>query len=253
MVRGAVTGAALRVRDRGGHVELELAAAERGNPLAPDLVEPLLAAVQAAERNPACRALLISAAGPAFCSGLELAGGHGWLTEQAGMPVWRLFDQLRTAQVVTVALVDGAAIGGGVALAAACDLVVAGEAATFQFTEALLGLVPGMAIPFVADRVGEQHAFRMALTACRVGAQEAARLGLADLVCPRALDGARPLLVQLRRVTPDTVRALKKLRSQLFGRPAWLAETAAQASLARLADPTVTARLDGLRDAGVLP
>ncbi len=169
------------------------------------------------------------------------------------MPVWRLFDRLRHARIVTVALVDGEAVGGGVALAAACDLVIAGEHASFRFTEALLGLVPGMAIPFVADRVGQQHAFRMALTACRVGAPEAARIGLADVVCARAGDGARPLLVQLRRVTPDTVRALKGLRSQLFGKPAWLGEAAAKASLDRLTDPAVTARLDGLRAAGVLP
>jgi polyketide biosynthesis enoyl-CoA hydratase PksH len=253
MVRGAVTAGPVRVRGFAAHAEAELADEERGNPLAPRLIGPLLDAVTAAEQDQACRALLISAPGPYFCRGLDLADiPSGWLAAPDDMPVWRLFDRLRTARVVTMALVDGQAVGGGVALAAACDLVIAGETASFRLTEALLGLVPAMALPFVADRIGEQAAFRMALTARKVGPAEAASTGLADLACPRAADGARQLLAELRRLTPDTVRALKRMRGQLFPRPPGLGGAAARASMSRLADPAVTARLGQLRAAGVL-
>jgi polyketide biosynthesis enoyl-CoA hydratase PksH len=241
------------VRPCGAHTEVVLTDPDRGNPLGPGLAGSLLDAVAAAEADPACRVVFVSAEGGTFCSGLDLDAAPGWPAGEAGMPVWRLFERLRFAEVITVALVNGRATGGGVALAAACDLVIAGEAAVFRFTEALLGLVPSIAIPFVADRVGEQHAFRMALTACEVGAMEAARLGLADEVRARATDGVRPLLVQLRRVTPDTVRALKLMRGQLFGKPPWLGETAAGASMRRLTNPAVAARIGDLRAAGALP
>jgi len=248
-----VTSGPVRSRHLDGHVEVELADAERGNPLGPGLVGPVLAALDAAEGDLACRALIVSAAGPHFCCGLELSGiPAGWLADPADLPPWRLFHRLRTTPVATVALVDGQATGGGVALAAACDLVFAGEAASFRFTEALLGLVPATALPFVVNRVGGQHAFRMALTACDIGAAEAARIGLADSVYTRAADGVRPLLSGLRRMAPDTVRALKRLRGELFPQPSWLGETAGKAFLERFRDPAVAARLDQLRAAGVL-
>lgn len=253
MVRAAVTQRPVRLRHLDGYVQAELADAARGNPLGPALVGPLLTALDAAEADRTCRALLISAVGPHFCRGLDLNDvPTSWLAHPADMPTWRLFDRLRTAPVATVALVDGQATGGGVALAGACDLVIAGEAATFRFTEALLGLLPATALPFVADRVGVQHAFRMALTACEVGAAEAARVGLADIVYARAFDGVRPLLLALRRLAPDTVRALKGLRSELFPRPPWLGAAAGQAFVNRFHDPAVAARLDQLRLAGVL-
>jgi 3-carboxymethyl-3-hydroxy-acyl-[acp] dehydratase len=253
MVPGAMTRGGVRLRHLDGYIEIELADTVRGNPLAPALVDPLLTVLDAAEADRTCRAVLISAAGPHFCRGLDLNDVPAtWLAEPADMPTWRLFDRLRTAPVVTVALVDGQATGGGVALAGACDLVIAGEAASFRFTEVLLGLVPAQALPFVADRVGAQHAFRMALTACDVGAAEAARIGLADMVYPRSGDGVRPLLLGLRRLAPDTVRALKRLRGELFPRPPWLRETAGRAFVNRFCDPAVAARLDQLRLAGVL-
>jgi polyketide biosynthesis enoyl-CoA hydratase PksH len=244
---------AVRIRRLDGNIEAELADVERGNPLAPELVDGLLAAVAAAEDDPSCRALLISATGPRFCSGLNLTAiPPGWLTDPADMPPWRLFERLRTARTVTVALVDGSTTGGGVALAAACDLVIAGAAATFRFTEVLLGLVPAMALPFVAHRVGGQRAFRMALIADEVDATEAVRIGLADMTAPRAADGVPPLFRALRRATPDTLRAMKRTREQLFPEPPRLGEIAGRATLARLDDPDVTARIERMIAAGVL-
>jgi polyketide biosynthesis enoyl-CoA hydratase PksH len=235
-------------------MEIELADAERGNRLAPALVDPLLDALDAAESDPSCRVVLISAAGRDFCSGLDLDGvPDGWLADPADLPPWRLFSRLRTVPVVTVALVDGRATGGGVALAAACDIVIAGQAAAFRFTELLLGLLPATALPFVVNRVGGQHAFRMAMTACEIGPAEAVRIGLADMTFLQAADGVRALLTGLRRVPADTVRAMKRLRDELYPEPPWRAEVAGRALLDRLHDPVSGARLRQLREAGVLP
>lgn len=241
------------VRKQADHVELELCDALRGNPLDDALIAGLSAAVADAAADPDCRATLISAAGPAFCRGLDLGRVPGdWYADPAAVPPWRLFCLLRDAPLVTVALVDGKATGGGVALAAACDLVAVGQDASFRFTELLLGLIPAMAFPFVADRVGFQTAWRMALTARPVAADEAARTGLADLAYPDARVGAREILTMLRRTTPDTIRAVKRLRGRLYPRPDRLAGEAGAATIERLLDERVVARIDGLRAAGVL-
>ncbi|HEX4831682.1 MAG TPA: enoyl-CoA hydratase/isomerase family protein [Trebonia sp.] len=243
---------AVRVARHETHVELTLGAAERGNPLDDALVTQLIAALDEAAADPRCRAALISAEGPHFCRGLDLGRLPPQWLEQATLPPWRAFTRLREAPLVTVALVDGQATGGGVALAAACDLVATGRDASFRFTELLLGLVPGMAFPFVADRVGPHQAWGMALRAHPVGPDEALRTGLADLAYPAARDGAREILAMLRRITPDTVRAAKRLRDDLYPRPAGMAETACRATAERLRDPDVRARIAGFRAAGAL-
>jgi polyketide biosynthesis enoyl-CoA hydratase PksH len=243
----------VHLRKHADHVELELCDAERGNPLGDALISELSAAVADAAADPDCRAALISAAGPSFCSGLDLGRvPRSWYADPAAVPPWRLFCLLRDAPLVTVALVDGAATGGGVALAAACDLVAAGQHASFRFTELLLGLIPAMALPFVADRVGFQAAWRMALTAVPVGPGEAARIGLADLEYPDARAGAREILTMLRRTTPDTIRAVKLLRERLYPRPDRMAGEAGAATIERLVDEKVIARIDLLRACGVL-
>lgn len=252
MAADSVTGGAVRLRRFDGHHEVELADAAAGNPLGAALTDQLLAAVEAAAADPGCWAVLIRAAGTHFCRGLDLANvPPDWYQDAARMPPWRLFSLLREAPVLTVALVDGHATGGGVALAAACDLVVVGQAASFRLTELLLGLVPALAMPFVADRVGAARAYRMALTAQLVTAREAMRTGLADLAYDNAGEAAQPLLTMLRRVTPDTLRALKRLRASLYPWPPSLGEAAGLAILDRLRNPAVQARIDAFRSAGV--
>jgi len=241
----------VRVRRFDGHYEVELADPERGNPLGPGLVGGLLDGLERAAADPGCRAVLISAGGQHFCRGLDLAGiPDEWYADPAEMPPWRLFSLLHDAPVATVALVDGQATGGGVAMAAACDLVLAGPTASFRLTELLLGLVPALALPFVAARIGVQPAFRLALTAEPVGPPEAVRIGLADLEYPATGDTTRLLLTMLRRIAPETIRAMKKLRASLYPRPPWLAQAAGLATMDRLRSPAVRARLEDFRAAG---
>lgn len=246
-----VTSSPIHVRRFDGHLEVELVDTARGNLLGPGLIGSLLAALEGAAADPGCRAVLISANGQHFCRGLDLAGiPDEWYSDPAQMPPWRLFSLLHDVPLVTVALVNGQATGGGVALAAACDLVVVGTAAGFRLTELLLGLIPALAMPFVAARVGVQPACRMALTASLVGPREAVRMGLADMEYPHAGDAVRPLLTMLRRITPDTIRAMKMLRTSLYPQPSWLAQTAGLATMDRLRNPVVRARIDAFRSAG---
>lgn len=251
MDTGPVTGG-VRVRRLAGHHEVRLMDPAGGNPLGPGLIDPLLAALDEAAADPGCRAVLISAAGEHFCRGLDLANvPEEWYADPAQLPPWRLFSRLHEAPITTVALVNGQATGGGVALAAACDLVLVGPAAGFRLTELLLGLIPALAMPFIAARVGVQPACRMALTATQVGPADAVRMGLADLAYPPTGDPARPLLTMLRRIAPETIRAMKELRTSLYPRPPEQARTAGLAIIDRLCDPVVRERIDSFRLAGV--
>jgi polyketide biosynthesis enoyl-CoA hydratase PksH len=242
------------VRRERTFVRATLARPDAGNALRPDLIAGVNAAIDLAEREPACRALVLDSSSDRFCVGLDLDAatgsgeGHG-----GGGAFRRLLARLSGTPVVTVAVVDGATIGGGVGVAAACDLVVAGDGATFRLTEVLLGLLPGMMMPPLARRVGEQSAYRLAALADEIGAAEAVRLGLADLHTPRAVDGLRQVLVSLGRTDRATLSELKALRRWLF-RPAPedYGQYAGKLLRRRLDDPAVRLRIDRLRDEGIL-
>ena len=118
-----------------------------------------------------------------------------------------------TPAVLTLAVVEGAAMGGGCGLAAACDLVLAADSAQLAMPEVTLGLPPAQIAPFVAERIGERAALRLMATGQRIGAVEAARIGLVDEVVPVAeLDAAlKRWAEQLQRAEPQALRATRSI------------------------------------------
>lgn len=261
--------AALRPSTGPGYLIARLDRPDRRNTIDAALLAALHGVLDRAEADPTCRTFVLAATGADFCAGMELTlpspdsdtpagwgpgGPAGWNAGgQAGeLPYWRLLRRLATCELITVAIVDGRATAGGVGLAAACDLVLAGAAARFRLTEVLLGLLPAMALPFVARRTGEQCAFRLALTAADLDAVEAERVGLADRVGPSAEDLLRPTLVSARRLERAIVGALKRYRDQAFPAVGQAGPVAQRAFLDRLADPVVTRRLAELREGGLL-
>ncbi|GGU32373.1 enoyl-CoA hydratase-related protein [Lentzea flava] len=237
------------VQRGGGHVRVILDRPARRNSIDDELLGELSAALTAAEAAPDCRVFVISALGEDFCAGMDLSASHEDHAGEDELPYWTLLRRLASSSLVTVSLVDGAATAGGVGLAAACDVVLAGARATFRLTEALFGLVPAMALPFVARRTGEQQAFTATLLATEFDAAEAVRIGLADRSGDSAEQLLRPLLVSLRRIDRGTVSALKSYRSSVFGWPEDLGAVAAGAFLDRLAAPGVRERMSGLKNA----
>lgn len=91
-----------------------------------------------------------------------------------------MFRAVHDCPAPVVARVQGPCYGGGVGLVAACDLVVAGPAAAFAFTEVRLGIVPGVIAPLVVDRVGSAAARAAFLTGERIAAETALGMGLVD-------------------------------------------------------------------------
>ncbi|WP_448628031.1 enoyl-CoA hydratase/isomerase family protein [Geodermatophilus sp. URMC 64] len=153
------------------------------------------------------RVVVVRGAGRAFSAGLDRSlfsteAGAGTLGELAAMPVGlaqqrirgyqSAFRWLRSPGVVSVAAVQGHAIGAGAQLALACDLRILAEDAQLRLPEATLGLVPDLTgTSNLVDLVGYARAMEICLTGRAVGATEARAIGAANLVVPLAeLDAA---------------------------------------------------------------
>ncbi|MEV8504787.1 enoyl-CoA hydratase-related protein [Actinoplanes sp. NPDC051475] len=231
---------------RAAVARVALRSADARNRLDDDTVAALLGALDDAESSPGAGVFVITAEGGTFCSGMPFADVEeaDWPSRTAGLH--RLFHRLRTSPLVTVAVVDGAALGGGVGLAAACDHVIAGTRARFRMTEVLLGLVPALILPFVAHRVGASRAVSLALTATEVDGERAATLGLADTCALNPERELRRILSRLHASDGDAVRALKRYARALLGDPASDYPLAHEVLSTRLEDPRLRRRLAGL-------
>ncbi|HWV83971.1 MAG TPA: enoyl-CoA hydratase [Capillimicrobium sp.] len=156
------------------------------------LGDELLAAVRAVADDRAVRAVLVRGAGRAFSSGADLKDVAGRGTTAEGRPDLQavleevyhpIIVGIRTMEKPVVAAVNGPAVGIGLSLALACDLVVAAESAYFLLAFVNIGLVPdGGSSLFVPARVGFSRAAEMALLGERVSARDALAWGLVNRV-----------------------------------------------------------------------
>jgi methylglutaconyl-CoA hydratase len=171
----------------------------------------------------AVRVVVLAGEGKHFSAGADLQ----WMQRAASATQeWNLADARRFAGMLhklyslpkpTVARVQGAALGGGVGLACACDIAIASDAASFSVSEAKFGILPAVIGPYVTNAVGPRQARRLALTTVRVGAAEALQLGLVQQVVPATeLDAAVDATVaQLLAGGPNAQREIKQLFDQL--------------------------------------
>jgi len=120
----------------------------------------------------------------------------------------------------TIARVQGAALGGGLGLAAACDICVASTVASFATTEVKFGITPATISPYVLRAIGPRQASRYFLTAERIDARRAAEIGLVhEAVEPEQLDAAVARLAQtLAANGPSALEAAKALIRDFAGR-----------------------------------
>jgi enoyl-CoA hydratase/carnithine racemase len=149
--------------------------------------EELLAAARAVEMEPDVRTVVVRGAGRAFCSGLDLD-----MLGREGMPPGffesqeRAFHLLEVMDKLTIAVVHGYCIGGGLQLAIACDLRVCSSDCRLGLPAVNEGLVPGLAPYRLPRLIGLGPARRLVLSGELVQPDEALRLGLVDYVVPAA-------------------------------------------------------------------
>jgi enoyl-CoA hydratase/carnithine racemase len=148
------------------------------------------------------RAIVLGSNGPSFCAGANIDDlRSGWM--EGGDPETdpvEFFRRLATDRRVTIAAVQGIAAGGGLELTLACDLVVAGERASFLSPELGHGVIAPLGMALLPHIVGRHRAMDMVLTRRKVDAEEALRIGLAthragvDDVISSAVELARSIV-----------------------------------------------------------
>ncbi len=183
------------------------------------LIADLHAACVALDADPSVRVVVLAGRGKSFSAGADLtwmkqAGEAG--EEENRADARRMALMLRALAEVskpTIARVHGAALGGGMGLAAACDICIASRQAVFATSEVLFGIIPSAISPYVLRAIGERQAGRYFLTAERLTAERAAQLGLAHEVVPAdELDTViAAITLSLKRGGPQAQTAAKAL------------------------------------------
>lgn len=148
------------------------------------LIQNLAEYLQQLDANPKVRMVLLTANGKSFSAGADM----NWMRRMANyseqenlqdaLAMANMMHQLYHLTKPTIAVVQGAAFGGGVGLVACCDIAIATPTANFCLSEVKLGLIPAAIGPYVLRAIGTRAMHRYFLTAERFDAQEAHRLGL---------------------------------------------------------------------------
>src|SRR5262245_36245856 len=217
----------LEVEQRGAARWLWLNRPDVRNAFNDALIAEIAAAFADIEASPDTRVVVVAARGPAFCAGADL----NWMRSMAGfshadnhadaLRVARMFDAVHACSRPVIARVHGDAFGGGVGLAAACDIAVGVEGASFVLSEVKLGLVAATLSPHLVRALGARQAARYMLTAEKFGASRACELGLLqEVVSADALDAEVERLVQhLLAASPQALAATKRLLADVVESP----------------------------------
>jgi len=183
------------------------------------LIADLTAACTALAADGSVRVVVLAGRGKSFSAGADL----NWMKQAGAASAEENFADARRLALMlrslaelpkpTIARVHGAALGGGMGLASACDICVAAEAAVFATSEVRFGIIPSAISPYVIRAIGERQAARYFQSAERISAAKAERLNLVHEVVPTdQLDATISEIVEsLRQGGPLAQAAAKQL------------------------------------------
>ncbi len=191
---------------------------DKRNAISFELIDDLLQALDEVSKSDAI-VLILTGAGKAFCSGMDLENLKSLLgrTPEQNLSdsetMVQLFRALYEFPKVTIAAVNGPAIAGGTGLALLCDFTLAVPEAKFGYTEVRIGFVPAIVSTFLLRQVGEKQARDLLLTGRIFGSDEALRMGLINEIVPpeSLLARAQELAAILMANSSASLRATKQL------------------------------------------
>ncbi len=215
------TALTIAVQDR--IARITLSRPEVRNAFNDEVIQELKAAFETVGARDDVRAVVLAAAGPAFCAGADL----NWMRRMADYTreenvadagqLAAMLKAIYECPKPTIAAVQGDVFAGGMGLVAACDMAVSVRTATYCLSEVKLGLIPATISPYVIRAMGARAAHRYFLTAERFSAEDAHRIGFVHELVPGddggdALDAKVGELAQaLVSASPAAVRACKRL------------------------------------------
>ncbi len=225
---------------QGGVLHVRLNRPEVRNAMSQVMLRELLDALAEAEKS-GVRIVVLRGIGGHFSAGADLKD----MAKARATPIAHETDPVAEANsafghvcaayaktpLAVVAVLEGAVMGGGFGLACVADVVIASATADFRTPEVSLGVIPAQIAPFLVERLGYSEAKRLAVTAARLGAEEAFRIGLVHRVCATDTDLESAITSTVRQIlacAPGAVAETKKLlRRARFEDPAGLVEHAA--------------------------
>jgi len=222
--------------------------AARKNAFNAEVIGALRSAFDTLEGADGVRVVFLTGAGDTFSAGADLE----WMRDAAdltesdnredAMAMALMLKRLHDLPALTVALIDGAAFGGGAGLAAACDLAIATERAKFAFSEVKLGLVAATISPYVVAAIGPRRARSLFATGRAFDAGFAREIGLVDEVVADAAAFAEVrarIGEEIRACAPGAVAESKRLADHMVGREidhALMEDTARRIARARMGE-----------------
>lgn len=206
---------------------LTLARAEKKNCFNGEMLQAIDAFIAAVAEDPQVRVVVLRSEGETFCAGADLIWMAQWADASredniaSARDLGGVFHRLSQSKKPVIGRIQGAARGGGVGLAAAVDIAVAADQASFALSEVRLGLLPGVISPFVVERIGPSWARALFLTGDAIDAQQAWRIGLVHHVVPADQLDAKVAAVaaQLMQGGPEALLACKRLVDTVAFRP----------------------------------
>ncbi len=166
------------------------------------------------------RAIVLRGSGSNFCAGADL----NWMSRMVhytrdqnvrdSSNLAQMYATINECLLPVIGRIQGAAIGGGVGLVAACDIAICTRDSKFGLAEVKLGIVPAVISPYVIAKIGQSHARALFLTGERFDADRALRVGLVHRIVEdtAALDAAvNDAIEQIKSSGPEAVRECKKL------------------------------------------
>lgn len=199
---------------------------DRGNAYDDVMLYELSAELAALAADGAVRVVVLRGAGKHFCVGADI-GWHRsnqYSEHRQPVPGPKLIDVLRALDALgkpTIAVLHGAAVGGGLAFAACCDIALAVDDAFFSIPEVRIGLVPGPLVPIFLRAMDYRAFRRYGLSGERFSAMEALRLGLVHQIC--SVDKLEAELGQIIEAlvlgAPGAIASLKAITARLAGPP----------------------------------
>lgn len=213
-----MTFTTIQLAQQGGIATITLNRPEKRNAISHELIGELLAALDEIARS-AAQVVIVTGAGKAFCSGMDLDELKAITSRSEAenladsQTMARLFRSIYEFPLPTIAAVNGAAIAGGCGIATLCDFTLASTEAKFGYTEVKIGFLPAIVSTFLMRQVGEKRARDLLLTGRIIGAEEAQALGLiSEVVAPdRLMHRVHELAASLAENSPASLRATKRL------------------------------------------
>jgi methylglutaconyl-CoA hydratase len=204
--------AGLKIERAGDVLTFTLDNPGKGNSVTGAMLDAMLDILRAEATQPAARVLVIRAEGNVFCTGRERAGRDVASIRQESARILEFKRALRTTSLISIAAVQGDAMGFGFGLAIVCDFVVVAEHASLGFPEMRSGLAPAAIMSYLGDYTLPRFAFPMVLFGDPIDPQRALQIGLISQVsaAERLKENVRSLVQRVLKLDPTAARKCKE-------------------------------------------